>query len=55
MELSGNYISTVRIVEQGIGNDVYKCSVSVVPSVTTYVTGSTESDEITIAVRGKIK
>ena len=49
MELSGSYISTVRIVELGIGNDVYKCSVSIVPSVSTYVTGSTGSDEITIA------
>ena len=53
MELSGNYISTVRIVELEIGNDVYKCSVSVVPSVLTYVTGSTGSDEITTMVRGK--
>ena len=53
VESSGNYISTVRIVEQGIGNDVYKCSFSIVPSVSTYVTGSTGSDEITIMVRGK--
>ena len=57
MELSGNYISTVRIVEleRSVSNGVYKCSVSVIPNVTTHVTGSTGSDEITIAVRGKIK
>ena len=53
IKFSGNYISTVHIVEQGIGNDVHKCSVSIVPSVSTYVTGSTGSDEITTMVRGK--
>ena len=53
IKFSCNYISTVCIVELGIGNDVYKCSVSVVPSVSTYVTGSTGSDEITTIVRGK--
>ena len=53
IESSGSYISTVRIVELGIGYDVYKCSVSVVPYVSTYVTGSNGSDEITTMVRGK--
>ena len=53
MELSGNYISIVRIVELERGDDVYKCSVSVVPSVLTYVTEITGSDEITTMVRGK--
>ena len=53
VESSSNYISTVRIVELEKGDNVYKCSVSVVPSVLTYVTGSTGSDEITTIVRGK--
>ena len=57
MELSGNYISTVHIVEleKSVSDGVYKCSVSVIPNVTTYITGSNGSNEITIAVRGKIK
>ena len=53
IQLSGKYISTVRIVELKKGDDVYKCSVSIVPSVSTYVIGSTGSDEITTMVRGK--
>ena len=57
VELSGSYISTVRIVEleKSVSNGDHKCSVSVIPNVTTYVTGSNGSNEITIAVRGKIK
>ena len=53
VKLSGNYISTVRIAELEKGDNVYKCSVSVVPSVSTYLTGSNGSDEITTMVRGK--
>ena len=53
VEFSGNYISTVHIAELEKGDDVYKCSVSVVPSVSIYVTGSNGSDEITTMVRGK--
>ena len=51
---SGYYMSALRMKElTQVGSDVYKCSVSVVPSVSTYVTGSTGSDEITTMVRGK--
>ena len=57
MELYGNYISTVHIaeLEKSVSDGDYKCSVSVIPNVTTHVTGSNGSNEITIAVRGKIK
>ena len=53
VESSGYYISTVHIAELTAGDSVYKCSVSILFSVSTYVTGSTGSDEITITVRGK--
>ena len=50
---SGYYISTVHIAELTEGDSVYKCSFRVVPSIGTYITGSSGSSIITISVRGE--
>ena len=52
--VSGNYISTLRIQKLNTDDDysLFTCSVIVTPSVSTFVTGSDENDDIIIRVRG---
>ena len=53
VESSGYYFSTVHIAELIEGDSVYMCSVRVVPSIGTYLAGSSGSSNITLSVRGE--
>ena len=47
-----NYISTLRIKELTTGDDSFMCSVTVTPSVSTFITGNNGNNDIIIRVRG---